>query len=264
MLKNGSISLTYASLMSLQVGISQQDVDYIKPLDPGFHEYWLHDEVIDSYLEWLSLRHTSILVCTSGTFLSLANLATLELLWQNEDLTEKELILAPYNIDNSHWVLVVVNLNKKEILYIDPMQTSTAITDTYFKNAVGFMSKILQEKFSLDVTDFKNLSPLHKIQQDLYNCCVYVCFFAKNITQENSIESGLDEIMFRKHIFAAITGNCLTSLNKSGLDDICTTCAEPLVINSVNPVNCKRCGQLLHKSCANPKLSNASSNYFYC
>ena len=60
MLKNGSISLTYASLMSLQVDISQQDVDYIKPLDPGFHEYWLHDEVIDSYLEWLSLRHTSI------------------------------------------------------------------------------------------------------------------------------------------------------------------------------------------------------------
>ena len=245
-LTKGSLNMTYASLKSLQVDISQQEVDFTKSFRRDFCKGWLFEDVIDSYFEWLSLRNPSILICKSTIFLSILPSPTLELLWQNEYVRQKDLILAPYNIDSNHWALVSVNLNNREILYIDPGQTSTEIKDFNFKEAKGIMSKILRQKFDLDINDFKTYSPPHITQKDTYNCGVYICFYAQNITEVSSIESDFDIKKFRRHIFEAITGKYLTNSNQSGLEGACNVCTEPLVSNSVN---CKICGRLLHESC---------------
>ena len=117
---------------------------------------------------------------------------------------------------------------------------------------------MLNKKSSINVSEFDVISPKHKTQEDSYNCGVYVCFYAKQITEKKSIEVAFDETKFREHILSKITGNCLQNF-KNGFEnlDICKKCQIKIERAAVI---CKRCKQCYHDSCV--KVKTVAD--FYC
>ena len=67
-------------------------------------------------------------------------------------------IFFPVNINNYHWVLVIINLNAKSIGYLDSMGNS----DSY-----GYMDDLLQWLY--DEAIAKSLDPLNKAEWKLTN-----------------------------------------------------------------------------------------------
>ena len=111
----------------------------IKSFVPNFHKRWLFDEVIDSYLQWLSLTQNMILVCESTIFLTRSTIQSspsFKSLWLDQDVMQSEFIFAPFNTSNCHWVLVAVDMKQQKIMYTDPMCMKTPASDINFKRGI--------------------------------------------------------------------------------------------------------------------------------
>jgi len=122
------------------------------------------------------------------------------------------LLIFPINVNSNHWICIVVcNLNKK-IYYFD----SLIVTDNVSKNTtmitlINEIKKYLQyhwkkfypysEEINFDDWDFENSNA---VQNDGYNCGIYVCLFIRLVIQ--FIENGGDEIKFNKIIKENIEG----------------------------------------------------------
>ena len=77
-------------------------------------------------------------VCCFSCYRSTAALVVAEgklfrKLWKNEDLFSKSFIFIPFNLNNCHWILVVVNISERTIgvLATDTHWTDTSIQRGY-------------------------------------------------------------------------------------------------------------------------------------
>ena len=64
-LRNGSYTVTFLDLMSLEVCHTYAQMKDIKSYDKLFKPGWLHDEIINSFLFNLTKEHTEVLFCAS-------------------------------------------------------------------------------------------------------------------------------------------------------------------------------------------------------
>ena len=160
-----------------------------------------------------------------------------------------------------HWTLFFISVKKRQIFYIDPQGTSQ-------KNLLNISNNF--KEFSKSVHFLKNLEfsaipVIHQIQNDTFNCGVYVCHFfeillnVKNIDlTNNNINQNIDINYYRKIIIQKIK-------EKSKLT-VCCICHQKdiphckrktkqqfLNIFSSN-LNVYKCKHAFHSDCFNEKL----------
>lgn len=104
-----------------------------------------------------------------------------------------EVVLILINVNNNHWCLCNINLKKKRIYFLNPLNTEP--TNGYLKY---LFTKIAQSGNSVIVKLFgddkywkvDNFS--HNIQEDGYNCGVHVLFMCKQYIEASIIYNSPD------------------------------------------------------------------------
>ena len=82
-------------------------------------------------------------------------------------------IAGPYNINNNHWLAVIIDINKEEFILLDPLVKSTPLADCCFESLCTYYNNRKHKreiKWSLKHVD-------HPIQTDHFNCGVFVIRF---------------------------------------------------------------------------------------
>ena len=96
-------------------------------------------------------------------------------LWKNEDLFSKSFIFIPFNPNNCHWILVVVNISERATGVRDPLTSDMHWTDASVQRGYRIGLSLMQMKFGL--TDVKQVNIRHVKQPDNSSCGVLVCYY---------------------------------------------------------------------------------------
>ena len=72
-------------------------------------------------------------------------------------------VLIPFNPTNSHWILIVINIERKTIAVLDPLVTDTVWTGTSTCKGFQVGMDIMKLKFNIDFQDVKKVNTL-KVQ----------------------------------------------------------------------------------------------------
>ena len=183
LLRNGCHSLTYLDLLSLECVHSTSQLEKIQKYDSRFRTGWLHDEIFNLFLYMMTKKNRSTLYCRSTAALVVAERKSFRKLWKNEDLFSKSFIFISCNPNNSHWILVVVNISERTIGVLDPLTTDTHWTDTSVQRRYRIGLNLMQMKFGL--TNVKRVNIRHVKQPDNSSCGVLVCYYAEQMINGN-------------------------------------------------------------------------------
>lgn len=85
-----------------------------------------------------------------------------------------------YTTTENHWVLLVLDIESKNIVFLDPLQLKLK---TLPVTAVIISERILKEKLQEDPTQYNHvLNEPHVIQKDSISCGSLICFYSKLLT----------------------------------------------------------------------------------
>ncbi|KAH9821697.1 hypothetical protein DFH28DRAFT_923187 [Melampsora americana] len=149
---------------------------------------WLNDELINFYGIMINLRsqkdHPSPkfydVHCFSSFFMTRLDLDGYQAVrrWTKKfNLFEKDLIIFPINLMNSHWICGVINLEKKRFEVLDSFGFKHFMVFKKLRNYL--MAEHLDKlKFELDLSEWIDYyHPEIPIQDNGYDCGVFVCMF---------------------------------------------------------------------------------------
>ena len=125
------------------------------------------------------------------------------------DLFQYSKLFFPMNLGGVHWAMVVVDLQKKAVLFYDSMHYYPAIPYTrvtlkYLKNV--YMDKKKQD-FDISMFSSENVRSTPK-QLDFYNCGVFMLKYAENIARNQEIKFTDENISFlRRCIVYEVSNN---------------------------------------------------------
>ena len=185
--------------------------------------------------------------------LSLQNGGQAGRLWSEESTEKKQLIIAPWNPANYHWTFVAIDLQQKNILYVDPLNSAAGIQNsTHMQVLAKFLPPLLKRKFGL--SGFQITSPPNTLQPHSSSCGVLMCWYASQFVQGNSMSDTCDPYAMRVKIYNKIPGTCLK--RRPGCRRLellkCPLCREE-VLEQI--IKCRRCYQSYHISCVESKRS---------
>ncbi|KAH9106593.1 hypothetical protein AeMF1_017846 [Aphanomyces euteiches] len=168
------------------------------------NDAWIHEDVINLYMESLARSQPSIVCLNSHFFESLEidpsyQKATRILKKSRYTKNESRCLIFPIFAIN-HWILGVIELNLKSYGYYDSLH----INRPNITNTIQSIVKLLH----VDHQRFDNVSPIDgPVQTNNYDCGVYVCIAAKQIFEHFEIgqfEHG-DMVAWRLHILNALS-----------------------------------------------------------
>ena len=231
LLRNGPHSVSLLEVKSLEPFLPRGTQILLrsvceKPFIPG----WLYDEVINSFFWCLHEEHVNVLYAASTSMLSLQHGGQAGRLWSEKCNENKQLIIAPWNPTNCHWTFVVIDLQQKNIFYVDPLNSVAEIQNsTYMQVLAKFLPSLLERKFGL--SEFRITSPPHTLQPDSSSCGVLVCWYASQFVQGKSLSDICDPYAMRVHIYNKIRGTCLKRRSGSRHLELlrCPLCREPVI-----------------------------------
>jgi len=132
LLRNGPHSVSLLEVKSLEPFLPRGTQILLssvheKPFIPG----WLYDEVINSFFWCLQKECINVLYAASTSMLSLQNGGQAGRLWSEESNKKKnQLIIAPWNPTSCHWTFVAIDLQQKNIFYVDPLNSPVEIQNS--------------------------------------------------------------------------------------------------------------------------------------
>ena len=166
-----------------------------KPFIPG----WLYDEVINSFFWCLQKEYVNVLYAASTSILSLQNGGQAGRLWLEKSNEKNQFIIAPWNPTDYHWTFVAIDLQNKNIFYVDPLNSAAEIQNsTYMQVLEKFLPSLLERKFGL--SEFQITSTPHTLQTDSSSCGVLVCWYASQFVQGKSMSDSCDTYAMRVRI----------------------------------------------------------------
>ena len=175
--------MCYGDLLSLEPTLDPTNLAMLKGFDNGFKVGWLHDEVVNLFFHQLYKAHDSIIYCPSTEALVIAQDKTYRRLWRGEDITNKELLLIPFNPSSNHWILIAIELIKRIMYIFDPMTNNN--NPISYPDATKVGSRLVQQKFNRQLTYIT--TQRHATQQDYTSCGVFVCYYAEQLFKGNNI-----------------------------------------------------------------------------
>ena len=87
LLKNGFHTITYLDLLSLEKAHTTSQLANVRKSDKHFKTGWLHDEVINSFLQVLTSNITEFFLCKSSVTLVILEGESFHKLWKDEELS---------------------------------------------------------------------------------------------------------------------------------------------------------------------------------
>ena len=221
---------------AFKVGLKQGD--FLTLREGG----WVNDEVINFYIQLLKERDTAL--CSkldfrrpSHYFTSLFISKLLNLgpkgsgiyeypgvrAWTKKvDVFAMDMLFIPINIENSHWTLVVVNVQKCEIHYYDSLNRSE---DKYLEAVQRWLHDEAKDKDkSYNAALWKHYSRESSVpqQQNGFDCGVFLCVCAEYLTEGLPLQcySQSDMGHYRLKIgYAILVKGENISLNKRSRED---------------------------------------------
>ena len=148
---NGCHTLCLIDLLSLETNLSDSDIYRIRCSFARLKKGWLHDEVINSYMYMLNQESDSNLYCGSTGGMIIANNKDFSGLWFNQKLENIEKVIIPFNPTNSHWILLLLDMNNCELSILDPLGQLYEGSRN-FQSCHNVAAKIFNEKFSQNKT----------------------------------------------------------------------------------------------------------------
>ena len=150
--------------------------------------------------------------------------------------------------------MLYANILTKEITFIDPKGAGDDEIDNIFKNFVLNLKNSCKE---LNKINFTLLKIIHQIQQDSYNCGVFVCHFfdllvngkLQNFNTEINIDAYRNVILKRISEHSKITRCCFCKnvAKNSRIKDLFTD----------SLIKYEKCPHIFHKKCLlEKKISN--------
>ncbi len=252
LLKNGPHQVSLLQLKSLEPFLSRGTEMLLVSICEEFRPGWLFDEVINSFFWCLQERYSHVIYAPSTSMLVLQKQSSSGRLWKDVNISTKRYIIAPWNPTDDHWTLVVVDLLKKKIVYLDPLQ-HVDVNSMHPKLLATFMPQILLEKFGM--SHFEIESPRHTLQTDLKSCGVLICWYALQIIEGKPITDPCNEYETRVLIYNEIRGSCMK--RRSGFPYIellkCPNCKSSV---DHDKMECQRCFQQYHIGCLDEVLDN--------
>ena len=137
--------------------------------------------------------------------------------YQNKDYNEsywfdKDIILVPINIGDTHWTLVCVFIKKKEIYYIDSMLSKG---QTYLRCILSYLYEshldLLNEELEVETWKLFSYSPNNEknkesyYQKNGYDCGVYVCIAMEYIIKGWPIDFITSDIVVKYRDFISLS-----------------------------------------------------------
>ena len=102
LLKNGFHTITYLDLLSLEKAHTTSQLANVRKSDKHFKTGWLHDEVINSFLQVLTSNITEFFLCKPSVTLVILEGKSFHKLWKDEELSSKSCVFIPFNSNNCH------------------------------------------------------------------------------------------------------------------------------------------------------------------
>ena len=118
---NGCHTICLIDLLSLETNLSDSNIYQIRCSFARFKKGWLHDEVINSYMYRLTQESSSNLYCGFTKAMIIANNKDFLRLWSNQNLENIEKVIVPFNPRNSHWILLLLDINNCELSILDSL-----------------------------------------------------------------------------------------------------------------------------------------------
>ncbi|XP_078495388.1 uncharacterized protein LOC113474043 isoform X2 [Ciona intestinalis] len=252
-LQCGPYSVTYLQLLSLEMNISSQQKQEIWACDKRFRVGWLYDEIIDSYLWCLCQNNKQIMFADSAVAQCMKSGLSVKRLWANMTLENMKFIFIPYNPSRIHWVLLVVDIKKKQLLYLDPRKHALNLPKQ-LETTKLFLNNVLHSKFGFKITTIDTMLTSRTFQNDFMSCGAIICMYASWLTESKPLlqpDVGLKES--REHILSTIA-------HESSLDiNVCGSCRNQDE-NITDWVQCTKCPQWFHVNCVGLNINKAKSN----
>lgn len=193
-------------------------------LSPGT---WLNDEVINFYMSILMERDEQMVQKkqkqrTSHYFNSFFftkllengqyNYSNIKRWTRKFNIFEKEKIIIPVNLHNTHWTLLVIYMQKKEIHYYDSMSGSGTV---YLNAAERWIIDEGREKYSMtiDKSEWKKFSQENHVpqQRNGFDCGMFTIMCADYISDDLPLTYSQAEMSeYRLKVGAAILRGGLT------------------------------------------------------
>ena len=185
-------------------------------------------------------------------------------LWDDNDISSANTIIAPWNPSGHHWVLIVIFLSSFNAFFIDPLSNNKNLSNEILIKAQEMFSLLINKK----IRKSKQLNwsvPKHTLQNDGYNCGVFICWYGEKLLSHGSITDNVNTIKQREVIFSQIVGNCLKDSNEYSIHKNKLICRECKKSDGNNWIECIRCKQWYHCSCADVTTENANiPEVFHC
>ena len=189
---------------SLQISFNnlKQSNNELSCLNPGT---WLNDGVINGYMELLNARN-SLISRISQKKSKFFSSFFIDRLMRDGDynnverwtrnigipVLEMDKIFMPINISNTHWTLMVVYIQKKEIHYYDSMR---GVGDKYMMRVLTkWISKqYLVEKKIFNINEWKMFNHLdigyYPLQTNGFDCGMFVIMYADYMSDDLPLTS---------------------------------------------------------------------------
>jgi hypothetical protein len=242
-------------------------------------ERWLNNFVIDICLALkvyeLRLNNVQVLQCEI-----VQKLMEKRDVGKNKDgkfqkilFEENKIVVLPWNVNGNHWIIAIIDFNKKECIIMDPYRPkdihNTLCTDRF----IELSSRMEENGVYGEKKDFPLLNfiqcPMKNIpvQNDIYNCGVFIIYYMFTIISDSNFDPMFspDEYRFclKKYLLKKsenMTEVCLYCNRMSNVH----RCEEDQ--NRVDWVSCTRCGRWVALNCIpkRDRVENYEKIIFLC
>ncbi|KAF1382278.1 hypothetical protein PFLUV_G00142060 [Perca fluviatilis] len=177
---------------------------------------WLSDEIIDAYLHCIMKLAKIPVHCLDAVLGSSVFHRGQFRVVQKMKLPTASTWICPVNV-GGHWILVIVKMDEKSLLVIDPLGNENMYQRKILWNWRNFWKTRNVSEGPWTIQTAK-----HNLQQDGSSCGVLILMFAELILQGRSIcvaQTDTEEVLAARVKIAATLLEC-----KDGVEDLCVSC----------------------------------------
>jgi hypothetical protein len=161
---------------------------------------WLSGDIIDVFLHQVCAPTKDYDYCSQYWSQKLLNKATANnspdiLAWKAtiqlidilQGKSSKKTVLIPVNVNSSHWVLCYINVTTKNWCILDSLGKSSD-KDVFVTKFEKFLEEqVVEPNYSKCTFPISINQPQQNLDNDSYNCGVYICYYVKALVDGASI-----------------------------------------------------------------------------
>lgn len=142
---------------------------------------WLNDTIIDAYMKLLGQKYDRVHFCSNFFYTKLTevgeNYEKINRWFKNVDIKSKKMIIFPVNIQNSHWTLLLIDIQGKTISYLDSYgDTGSTATKTILK---WFKQYCKTKDISIIEDEWTSKNIQVPSQHNCSDCGVFILMYAE-------------------------------------------------------------------------------------